>query len=289
VALTLRLLGGLSTGEIARAFLVSESTAAQRIVRAKRAIRDRRLPYRVPEAADLPLRLPSVLDVIYLIFNEGYAAREGETLLRQPLVEQAIRLARLVADLLPEEPEALGLLALLELQASRSATRSDAEGQLVLLEHQDRSRWDRVRIQRARALVERALTFGSPGSFTLQAAIAGCHASAQSFEATDWRRIAALYAELAQLTGSPVVELNRAVAVGMASGPGAALPLLEPLADEPRLARYPLLPATRADLLRRQGRFEEAAADYRRAIALTHNAAERSFLEARLAECARRD
>ena len=288
VALTLRLLGGLSTREIASAFLVSESTAAQRIVRAKRAIRDRRLPYRVPEASELPARLPAVLDVVYLIFNEGYAAQEGKALVRTQLCEEAIRLAQMLAELMPAESEVLSLLALLELQASRNATRADTAGQLVLLEDQDRSRWDRVRIQRARRMLERVSSLGSPGSYALQAAIACCHAVARSFEATDWRRIAALYAELSQLTGSPVVELNRAVAVAMVEGPAAALCLLEPLADDPKLAEYALLPATRADFLRRLARFDAAAPHYRRAIELTQNAAERAFLEGRLAECSKR-
>lgn len=287
VALTLRLLGGLSTREIAAAFLVSESTAAQRIVRAKRAIRDRRLPYRVPEAAELGERLPAVLDVVYLIFNEGYAAKEGAVLVRTQLCEEAIRLAQMLAELMPAEPEVLSLLALLELQASRNATRANTAGQLVLLEHQDRSRWDRVRIQRARRMLEQASSLGSPGSYALQAAIACCHAVAPSFEVTDWRRIASLYAQLSQLTGSPVVELNRAVAVAMVEGPEAALCLLDPLADDPKLAEYALLPATRADFLRRLSRFDAAAPHYRRAIELTQNSAERAFLEGRLAECSK--
>jgi RNA polymerase sigma-70 factor (ECF subfamily) len=288
VALTLRLLGGLSTPEIAAAFLISESTAAQRIVRSKRAIRDRRLPYRIPEAAELPDRLPAVLDVVYLVFNEGYAAREGAALLRTRLCDEAIRLARLLSELMPDEPEVLSLLALLELQTSRAPTRADAGGNLVLLEDQDRSRWDRVRIERARRLLAHAGRLGAPGSFALQASIAECHAVAKHFHATDWRRIGALYDELAQLTGSPVVALNRAVAVGMIEGPEAALDLLEPLGDEPKLAEYALLPATRADFLRRLSRFDEAAVDYRRAIELTANEAERAFLEGRLSECSQR-
>jgi len=287
VALTLRLLGGLSTREIAAAFLIGESAAAQRIVRAKRAIRDRRLPYRVPDPGELPERLPAVLEVIYLVFNEGYAACEGDALVRARLCDDAIRLARLVCERMPGEPEALGLLALLEIQASRHATRTDEMGRLVLLEDQDRSRWDRLRIQRARRTLEQAFAAGPPGAYALQAGIAECHAVAPSFAATDWRRIAALYAELSRITASPVVELNHAVAVGMRDGPEAALRLIEPLAADPRLADYALLPATRADFLRRLARFEEASRDYRRAIALTANAAERAYLESRLLECAR--
>ncbi len=285
VALTLRLLGGLSTREIASAFLVSEASASQRIVRATRALRERRLPDRVPHAAALPQRLPSVLEVIYLIFNEGYAARQGEALVRVGLCDEALRLGRLLDELAPETPEVQGLLALMELQAARQATRTDAAGDLVLLEDQDRSRWDRVGIERARRLVERALAAGEPGPYALQAAIAACHASAPSFSDTDWRRIALLYATLAQLTDSPVVSLNHAVAVAMADGPEAGLALLEPLGAAPQLREYPLLHATRAELLRRLGRHAEATPHYRRALALTGNAAERRHLEKRIAEC----
>jgi RNA polymerase sigma factor (sigma-70 family) len=287
VALTLRMLGGLSTREIAAAFLVSEPTAAQRIVRAKRTIRERRLPYRVPDAAELPRRLPAVLDVIYLVFNEGYTPREGDSNQRGALCEEAVRLATLLVELVQGEPEVLGLSALLELQISRQAARCGADGSPVLLEDQDRSRWDRVRIERARRRLDLARAAGDPGPYQLQAAIAECHALAPGFADTDWRRIATLYAELHRLTGSPVVELNRVVAVGMASGPAAALRLLPPLFEEPRLSGYPWLPATRADFLRREGRLEEAARDYRLALGLTQNRAERAFLEERIAECER--
>lgn len=286
VALTLRVLGGLSTEEIAGAFLIPETTAAQRIVRAKRAIRDRRIPYRVPDAAELPERLPAVLDVLYLIFNEGYATRAGAEPLRGALCDEAIRLARLLADGMPQEPEAAGLLALLELQASRQSERSDARGELVLLEDQDRSRWDRVRIERARRLIARAIAGGEGGPYLLQAAIAECHAVAPSLEATNWRRIRGLYDALARATRSPVVELNRSVAIGMVEGPEAALAAIDRIADDPKLRDYPLLPATRADFLRRLGRREDAARAYRLAISLTANRAERAFLERRLAECA---
>ena len=286
-ALTLRLVGGLSTREIASAFLISEATAAQRIVRAKRAIRERRLPYRVPEPSELPERLASVLEVIYLIFNEGYAAREGEVLVRAGLCDEALRLARLLEEHAPEQGEVQGLLALLELQAARQATRADARGELVLLEDQDRSRWDRVRIERARRRVERAFAGGDPGACALQAAIALCHALAPSFADTDWRRIAALYAVLAEQTGSPVVELNRAVAVAMAEGPEAGLALLEAQGADARLADYALLHATRGDLLRRLGRHADALPHFDRALALTENAAERRHLERRIRECRR--
>jgi len=286
-ALTLRLLGGLTTREIAAAFLVSEATAAQRIVRAKRAIADRRLPYRVPDPAELPERLPSVLEVIYLIFNEGYAAREGDALVRASLCEEALRLGRLLEQAAPEVGEVQGLLALMELQAARQASRSDERGELVLLEEQDRSRWDRVGIERARRRVERAQAGGDPGPYLLQAAIAACHAAAPGFAETDWRRIAGLYGLLAAQTRSPVVELNRAVAVAMAEGPLAGLALLEPLEGERALRDYPLFHATRAELLRRLGRHSEAAAHFRRALELTENAAARRHLERRVAECER--
>jgi RNA polymerase sigma-70 factor (ECF subfamily) len=285
VALTLRLLGGLTTQEIAAAFLVSEATAAQRIVRAKRAVRDRRLPYRVPEPSELPARLPSVLEVVYLIFNEGYAARDGDALVRAGLCDEALRLARLLESWAEGDSEVQGLLALMELHAARQATRADAQGDLVLLEDQDRSRWDRVGIERARRRAEQACASAEPGPYALQAAIAACHASAPSFADTDWRRIATLYAQLARETGSPVVELNRAVAVAMADGLETGLALLGPLEGEPQLRDYALLPATRAELLRRLGRGAEAAPHFRRALALTRNAAERRHLERRLAEC----
>ena len=242
VALTLRLLGGLSTREIAAAFLVSESTAAQRIVRAKRAIRDRRLPYRVPEADELALRLPAVLEVVYLIFNEGYAARDGETLVRRQLCEEAVRLAALLAELMPREPEVLGLFALLELQASRQDARADPDGALVLLEAQDRSRWDRVRIERARRTLARAFEAGPPGAYALQAAIALCHASAPRFEATDWRRIAALYAELVDVYGPPGAFAAAAIGYGAGTRDPAEGPpnlLRVQLGGSPRRAEPP--------------------------------------------------
>jgi len=285
VALTLRLLGGLTTREIAAAFLVGEATAAQRIVRAKRAIRDRRIPYREPEPAELPERLPSVLDVIYLIFNEGYAAREGDALVRASLCDEALRLGRLLEGFAPSEPEVLGLLALMELHAARQASRVDDEGDLVLLEDQDRSSWDRVGIERARRRVELAFASGDPGPYALQAAIAACHAASPSFADTDWRRIAGLYAELARLTGSPVVELNRAVAVAMAEGPEAGLALLAPLERDEQLCDYAPLPAARGELLRRQGRRAEALPHFQRALALSANASLRRHLARRVAEC----
>ena len=286
-ALTLRLMGGLSTGEIARAFLVSESTIAQRIVRAKKTIRDRGIPYRVPDRSELPRRTSSVLEVLYLIFNEGYSAGEGTALVRSGLCREAMRLASLLAELLPDEAEVLGLLALLEFQSSRHETRTDARGRLVLLEDQDRSRWDRLTIERGRRHLEAALATAPPGVYTLQAAIAERHAVAPGFDATDWSRIASLYEALSELTPTPVVALNRAVAVGMLEGPEAALGLLEDLEAEPKLREYHLLPATRADFLRRAGRKREAADQYRRALDLVSNETERDFLEQRLSECER--
>jgi RNA polymerase sigma-70 factor (ECF subfamily) len=285
VALTLRLLGGLTTPEIAAAFLVGETVVAQRIVRAKRAVRDRRLPYRVPEPSELPERLPSVLEVIYLIFNAGYAARTGEALVRATLCEEALRLGFLLEAWAPEDPEIQGLLALMELQSARQAARIDAQGDLVPLESQDRSRWDRLAIERGRGRVERACASGALGPYALQSAIAACHAEASSFAETDWIRIAALYARLARETDSPVVELNRAVAVAMADGPEAGLALLAPLEKEPLLRDYALLPATRAEFLRRLGRHAEAVPHFRRALALARNGAERRHLERCIAEC----
>jgi RNA polymerase sigma factor (sigma-70 family) len=284
VALTLKLVGGLSTAEIARAFLVHEPTIAQRLVRAKRTIRDRGLPYEVPEGAELAARLPAVLAVIYLIFNEGYAAHTGEALVRHDLCQEAIRLGLIVAELMATEPEALGLVALMELQASRAATRTDADGHLVLLADQDRSRWDRGRIERGLAYLEGAGPLRRAGPYQLQAAIAGCHARATSWDATDWSGIAAHYRALADVAPSPVVELNRAVAIGLAHGPAAGLAALDAI-DASALRRYHLLPAARADFLRRLGRLAEAAAEYRRALALADNPRERTFLSARLAEC----
>jgi RNA polymerase sigma factor (sigma-70 family) len=284
VALTLRLVGGLSTAEIARAFLVPEPTIAQRLVRAKRAIRDRGLPYEVPGGPELAARLPSVLAVVYLIFNEGYAAHSGDTLVRQELCEDAVRLGRMLAELMPHDPEILGLLALMELQASRAATRVDADGNLVLLADQDRARWDRARIAHGLATLERTGPVEAAGSYRLQAAIAACHARAPSWEATDWPRIVTLYGALAAVAPSPVVELNRAVAIGMADGPAAGLAALDRI-EEGALRGYHLWPAARADLLRRLGRWPEAAAEYRRALRLVDNVRERTFLAGRLAAC----
>ncbi|MBI4246186.1 MAG: sigma-70 family RNA polymerase sigma factor [Candidatus Rokubacteria bacterium] len=282
VALTLRLVGGLTTAEIARAFLVPEATIAQRLVRAKRTIRDRALPYEVPEGAELSARLPAVLAVVYLIFNEGYAAHTGDALVRHELCQEAIRLGRMLAELMPLEPEVRGLLALMELQASRAATRTDAGGNLVLLADQERARWDRVRIARGLACLERAGPMERAGPYQLQAAVAACHARAVSWEATDWSEIVALYRALAEVAPSPVVELNRAVAIGLAQGPAAGLAALDAI-DASALREYHLLPAARADFLRRLGRWTEAAAEYRRALGLADNAREQRFLAARLA------
>ena len=286
VALTLRLVGGLSTGEIARAFLVPEPTIAQRIVRAKRLIRTRRLPYVVPEAAELPARIGSVLAVIYLVFNEGHTAREGDRLSRPEVFEEARRLGSTLVELMPEEPEALGLLALMELTAARAPARTDARGDLVLLADQDRALWDAEGIVRGLALLDRVGPLEAAGPYSLQAAIAACHARAATWEATDWPAIAELYARLSALTPSPVIALNRAVAVSMAEGPAAALPLLDAL-EGPALAGYQHLPAARGDCLRRLGRWPEAAAAYGRALSLTRNRREQAFFAARVAECER--
>ena len=285
VALTLKLLGGLSTAEVARAFLVSEPTIAQRIVRAKRTIQTAGVPYEVPEPGELPLRLPAVLAVLYLIFNEGYTARAGDALLRQELCEEALRLAALLDHLLPDQPEVHGLRALMELQASRSAARVSADGTLVLLADQDRSRWDRGRIDPALALLSRARGLGAPGPYLLQAEIAACHATAPSWEETDWHRIVMQYDALVERSSSPVVELNRAVAIGMRDGPAAGLAIVDDLVTAPELRDYHLLPATRADFLRRLEQWDKAAAEYTRALSLTQNERERDFLRRRLTEC----
>jgi RNA polymerase sigma-70 factor (ECF subfamily) len=283
-ALTLRCLAGLSTPEVARAFLVPPATMAQRIVRAKRKIRQARIPYRVPDAAELPGRLPGVLRVIYLIFTEGYAASSGPRLVRADLADEAIRLARILYRLLPAEREAAGLLALLLLIDARRAARTDAAGQVVLLEDQDRSRWDRDRIEEGRRLLIAALTGGPPGPYALQAAIAALHDEAASVSTTDWPQIVALYDVLETVAPSPLVRLNRAVAVAMVAGPTAGLVLLDELADDEYLVDYHLLHAARADLLRRLGHRAEAAQAYRRALALVGNEPERAFLTRRLAE-----
>ena len=285
VALTLRLLGGLTTAEIARAFLVGESTIAQRLVRAKRTLRDAGVPFEVPSGDELAARLPSVLEVIYLVFNEGYAASAGEDWIRPSLCEEALRLGRILAALAPAEAEAHGLIALLEIQASRTAARIDAEGRPVLLLDQDRSRWDPLLIVRGLAALKRAEEMRGPlGPYGLQAAIAACHARAHEAAETDWVRIAALYDALAQLSPSPIVELNRAVALGMAFGPEAGLELVDLIAAEPALADYHLLPSVRGDLLARLGRDEEAATEFERAAALAANERERELLLGRATE-----
>jgi len=284
-ALTLRMIGGLTTGEIARAFLASEATIAQRIVRAKRALSDSGLAYETPRGPELAQRLASVLGVIYLIFNEGYAATAGEDWMRPQLCEDALRLGRILASLAPHEPEVHGLVSLMELHASRAATRTTATGEPVLLLEQNRGRWDRLLIQRGLAGLARAEKLsGARGAYTLQAAIVACHARAQTAAETDWTRIAALYAELAALSPSPVVELNRAVAVAMAEGAQAGLDIVDGLADEPTLKNYHLLPGVRGDLLFKLGRHEEARIAFDRAAALATNNRERDLMLKRAGE-----
>ncbi len=287
LALTLRLVGGLTTDEIARAFLVPVPTMAQRITRAKRTLSDARVPFEVPRPADRAERLSSVLEVLYLIFNEGYSATAGEDLLRPALCEEAMRLARVLAGLAPDEPEVHGLLALLELQASRSRARVSATGDLILLLDQNRALWDHLLIRRGLAALDRAQRLGgASGPYALQAAIAACHARARRADETDWRRIASLYDVLANVVPSPVVELNRAVAVAMAFGPQEGLDLIESLGAESVLKAYHLLPSVRGDLLFKLGRSDEARAEFERAAGLTRNEREREFLLRRAKECA---
>ena len=286
VALTLRTLGGLTTPEIARAFLLPEPTLAQRLVRAKRKIRAAGIPYRVPPPEVLPERLDGVLHVLYLVFNEGYSATSGDSLVRRELSAEAIRLARTLDQLLPAEPEVLGLLGLMLLHDARREARVGSDGALVLLEDQDRSRWDRDRIVEGRALVRRALAMGRPGPYQLQAAIAALHDEAATAGDTDWRQIATLYRALRAVAPSPVVELNLAAAVAMADGPAVGLAMMDGIAASGELERYPYLHAARADLLRRLGRWSEAETAYRRALGLTANGIERAYLERRLVEVA---
>jgi RNA polymerase sigma factor (sigma-70 family) len=288
VALTLRLLGGLTTEEIARAFLVPEPTVAQRIVRAKRTLAEARVPFEVPRGADRAARLSSVLEVLYLVFNEGYTATAGDDWMRPALCEEALRLGRIVAELTPKEPEVHGLVALMEIQASRFGTRVGPSGEPVLLLDQNRARWDHVLVRRGLAALERAEALGGAhGPYALQAAIAACHARARTPAETDWARIATLYDALAQLAPSPVVELNRAVALAMAFGPAAGLELVDALTSEPSLKGYHLLPAVRGDLLAKLGRFDEARVECERAASLTRNSRERELLLDRAAACAR--
>ena len=289
VAMTLRLLGGLTTAEIARAFLVPEPTIAQRIVRAKKTLGEAHVPFEVPRGADRAARLASVLEVIYLVFNEGYAATAGDDWMRPELCEDALRLGRVLAGLAPDEPEVHGLVALMEIQASRAGARRGPTGEPILLLEQDRSRWDQLLIRRGLTALARAEALGGgTRPYTLQAAIAACHARAATAEATDWRRIATLYGVLAEVAPSPIIELNRAVAVGMADGPAAGLAVIDAVKDEPALASYHLLPAVRGDLLAKLGKLDEARREFERAASLTRNARERAVLSERAAACARR-
>jgi predicted RNA polymerase sigma factor len=288
VALTLRVLGGLTTEEIARGFLIPVPSIAQRIVRAKRTLAEAHVRFEISDGPERAARLDSVLEVIYLIFNEGYAATAGEDWVRPALCDEAIRLGRILAELTPDEPEVHGLVALMEIHASRLRARVGPSGEPVLLLDQDRTRWDHLLIRRGLAALERAESLGGAmGPYALQAAIAACHARAVTAAETDWPRIVALYDAVAQLAPSPVVELNRAVAVGMAFGPAAGLDLVDALVPEPSLKAYHLLPAVRGDLLRKLGRSEEARAEFERAASLTENARERDLLQRRAAECAR--
>ena len=284
VALTLRLLGGLTTDEIARAYLASESTIAQRIVRAKRTLSEAHVPFEIPRGPEFTARLASVLQVLYLVFNEGYTATQGDDWLRPALCDEALRLGRILAELVPSEPEVHGLVALMEIQASRTKARTDASGNAILLLDQDRAQWDQLLIQRGLAALARAESLnGATGPYALQAAIAACHARARTAAATDWLRIASLYETLAQVAPSPVVELNRAVAVAMAFGPAAGLERVDALIAEPSLRNYHLLPAVRADLLTKLGRTEEARSEFQRAASLTSNTRERDLLLTRAA------
>ena len=290
VALTLRLVGGLSTGEIARAFLAAEPAIAQRIVRAKRTLADKRIPFEVPPASERPARLASVLEVVYLIFNEGYTATAGDSWTRPELCYEALRLGRMLAELSPGDPEVHGLVALMEIQSSRMRARLGPAGEPVPLLEQNRGIWDQLLIRRGFAALLRAQSLGQPaGPYVLQAAIAACHARARSAEETDWERIATLYGLLAQVMPTPVVELNRAVAVGMAFGPARGLELADTLTSSPELRNYHLLPSVRADFLARLGRHEESRAEFTRAAALTRNTAERAVLLKRAAACSPRD
>jgi RNA polymerase sigma factor (sigma-70 family) len=286
VALTLRLLGGLTTDEIARAFLVPEATVAQRIVRAKRTLAEKQVPFQVPQAPQLDERLASVLEVIYLIFNEGYSATRGDDLLRPALCEEALRLGRILAELAPNEPEVHGLVGLMEIQASRFAARTDASGAPIRLNDQNRGLWNQLLIRRGLTALDRAAGLGgAPGQYVLQGSIAACHARAATPQATDWPRIAELYGALAKATPSPVVELNRAVAVGMAFGAAAGLELVDALAAEPSLKNYYLLPGVRADLLEKLGRLDEARTEFERAASLAGNSRERDLLLGRARAC----